>query len=237
MQVEIGFMVKKIISVALMPLSIGVIFLLIALGLLYFNKVQKAKKYLKISILWLILISWSPFANLMLYPLESAYPKLENIPKNIEYILLLGGDRDRRAWEALRLYHKIPNVKIITSGYSLHDAISDAQKTADKLVESGIPQEKIVMQELAKTTFEEAEEMKKRVGEKPFILITASNHMPRTIALFQKAGLNPIPAPADFNRPEEDGFFSMLQSKQLEKTEHAWHEYLGLIVYKIQGKI
>ncbi|CAA6799343.1 MAG: Membrane Protein Functionally coupled to the MukBEF Chromosome Partitioning Mechanism [uncultured Sulfurovum sp.] len=237
MNVELSFMLKKMLSVALMPWSIAILLSLLALFFLYRHKIQKAKKYLTISILWVILISWAPFANLALKPLESSYERLENIPENIEYILLLGGDRNNRAWEALRLYHKIPNVKIITSGHSLHDPISDAEKTATKLIESGIPEERVLMQAMAKTTFEEAQHMKERVGEKPFILITAAYHMPRAMKLFKKAGLNPIAAPADFNRPEETGYATVLQSKQLKNTERAWHEYLGILFYKLQGKI
>ena len=90
---------------------------------------------------------------------------------------------------------------------------------------------------MAKTTFEEAQHMKKRVGEKPFILVTAAYHMPRTMKLFKKAGLNPIAAPTDFNRAEESGFLTTLQGRQLQNTEHAWHEYLGMLIYKLQGKI
>ena len=220
-----------------MPLSIGIILGLIALTLLYFYHIKKAKKYLALSLFWLLLITWAPFATLLLKPLENMYPKLEIIPKNIEYILLLGGDRERRAWEALRLYHQIPNVKIITSGYSLHDKLSDAEKTSSMLNNSGILKEKIFMQSMAKTTFEEAQHMKKRVGKKPFILITSAYHMPRSMMIFKKAGLNPIPAPTDFNDVNESGFFSILTSKHLEHTEHAWHEYMGLLVYKLQGKI
>jgi len=237
MSVNIGFMAKKVLSVASMPLSIGLIFITIALFLLYFNKKQKAKKYLAIATLWLVLISWAPFAELLLKPLESSYPKLTKVPKGVEYVLLLGGDRDKRAWEALRLYHMAPHLKIITSGYSLHDPISDANKTATRLIESGIPSKSILMQEEAKTTFEEAIWMKKRVKEQPFILITAAYHMPRAMALFKKAGLNPIAAPTNFYRPQEFGFFSMLQGVHLQNVEHAWHEYMGLVVYKLQGKI
>ena len=116
MNVELSFMLKKMLSIAVMPLSLGVITIIIALFLLRFNRVKTGKKILKLSIFWLVLISWAPFANLMLKPLESAYPKLEKIPDNIEYILLLGGDRDKRAWEALRLYHKIPNVRLSPLG-------------------------------------------------------------------------------------------------------------------------
>ena len=237
MNVEFSFMIKKMFTVLVMPWTIGVILALVALFFLHTNRIKKAKKYLLISIVWVIFISWGSFGNLMLMPLESSYPKLKEIPQNIEYILLLGGDRERRTWEALRLYHQIPNVKIITSGYSLHDNISDAEKTANLLVESGIPRDKILMQESAKTTFEEAKEMKKRVGEKPFILVTAGYHMPRSIRIFEKQGLHPIPAPADLNNPNENGVLTTLQGKQLQKTERAWHEYLGLVIYKIQGKI
>jgi len=237
MYVEVSFVIKKILTVMLMPWSIGILFSLMALLYLYKNNSKKAKRYMLISLLWVMLISWAPFSNLILKPLESRYPKLEKIPENINYILLLGGDRDKRAWEALRLYHKIPNVKIITSGYSLHDHLSDAQKAATLLMESGIPQERILMQEEAKTTFEEMQYMKKRVGTAPFILVTAAYHMPRAMKLFKKAGLNPIAAPADFSRPQESGPLTMLQAKRLQDTEHAWHEYLGMLVYKLQGKI
>jgi len=237
MNVELSFMLKKMLSVMLMPLSIGIFFLLIALFFLYKKESKKVKRYLTFSILWMLLISWAPFSNLILQPLESSYAKLEKIPNNIDYILLLGGDREKRAWEVLRLYHKIPNVKIITSGYALHDQISDAQKTATLLMESGIPQEKILMQEEAKTTFEEAQYLKKEIGTQPFILVTSAYHMPRAMKIFKKAGLNPIAAPTDFNRPQESGIISILQSKQLKNTEHAWHEYLGIVAYKLQGKI
>ncbi len=237
MNVELSFLLKKMFAVTLMPLSIGIFFSLIALFFLYKNNIKKAKRYLIISMLWIMLISWSPFGNFMLKPLENKYSQLNHIPPNIQYILLLGGDRDKRAWEALRLYHKIPNVKIITSGYSLHDSISDANKTATKLINAGIPKEKILMQEMAKTTFEEAQYMKERIGDKAFILVTSAYHMPRTMKLFQKAGLNPIAAPTNFNPVKESGIVSILQGKQLQKTEHAWHEYLGMLIYKLQGKI
>ena len=230
-------MLKKALSVVLMPLSIGVIFTLVALIFLYFNNSKKAKRYILYSIVWISLFSWSQFSNILLKPLESAYPKLEAIPKDVTYMLLLGGDRDKRAWEVLRLYHKNPNLTTITSGFSLHDKISDANKTAQLLIDSGIPKDKIVMQEEAKTTFEEAEWMKKRVGKKPFILITSAYHMPRAIALFKKQGLNPIAAPTDFNKVNEYGVLSMLQGVHLQNSEHAWHEYMGMILYWIQGKI
>lgn len=221
----------------LMPWAIGIILALMALFFLYKRKLTKAKIFLATSILWMFLISWAPVANMMLRPLESSYPRLEVIPEDVQYILLLGGDRDTRGWEALRLYHKKQDLSLITSGYSFYDNITDAEKTATKLIESGIPKGKIMMFKTAKTTFEEAQEMKKLVGVKPFILITAAYHMPRSMKVFKKAGLNPIAAPADFNQEEETGLATTLLSLKLKDTEHAWHEYMGLFIYKLQGKI
>lgn len=59
--------------------------------------------------------------------------------------------------------------------------------------------------------------------------------MPRSMKLFQKEGLNPIAAPADFNSPNEDGLTSILQGKQLKKTEQALHEYLGLLWFELRN--
>lgn len=234
MSLELGFIIKKVISMMLMPLSLGIFFALLALWFLHKENIKKSKRYLSFSILWIALVSYAPFANLMLYPLETIYPKLEKIPSNIKYILLLGGDKEKRTWEALRLYHQIPNLKIITSGYALHDQISEADKTAKLLVESGVKNEDILRQSKVKDTQEEAISMKKRVGERPFILVTSAYHMPRAIKFFQQEGLNPIPAPTDFNNPKEDGLFSIFHSKQLQKTERAWHEYLGLLWMNIK---
>ncbi len=237
MSIDPIFILKKALTVALMPLSLGIFLALIALFFLYRENLKRAKRYLIFAILWIMLITWAPFANAILRPLEHRYAKLEKIPNEVEYLLLLGGDRDKRAWEVLRLYHQKPTLTIITSGHSLHDSISDAKKTATKLIESGIPKSAIVMQEEAKTTFEEAVYMKKRIGAKPFILVTAAYHMPRAMQLFKKAGLNPIAAPTNFNNEAETHLFTILQSEQLKDTQRAWHEYLGMFVYKLQGRI
>lgn len=237
MQVELTFMLKKILSVALMPWSIAIVFSVVALVFLYFNKTKKAKIYLTFSIVWAIIVGWAPFSDAMLRPLEKSYKRLEVVPPDVKYLLLLGGDRKRRAWEVLRLYHQRPDLTIVTSGYSLHGGLSDARKTANLLIDSGIPKKNILLQEQSKTTYEEAQDIQKLIGKEPFILVTSAYHMPRSMKLFRKEGLRPIPAPTDFNREEESGVMTMLQGHKLQDTEHAWHEYLGMFVYRLQGKI
>ncbi len=234
---EFAFILKKIISAMVMPLSIGLFLALIGLILLYINRVKSAKIFLTVSILWIALISYNPFSNSLLKPLESTYQKLQTIPPDVKYILLLGGDMENRAWEVLKLYHQIPKSKIITSGYEGSLKIPEAIRTAEILSKIGIPIDDIIIHSKPKDTKEEAMKIKEILGEQPFILVTSAYHMPRAIALFQKEGLNPIAAPSDFKIQTKSKLLSLPSGGNLQKTEIAWHEYLGILWGKLRGQI
>ena len=232
-----GFVIKKFISSMIMPLSLGLILALIGLILLYKDNFKKAKIFLTIAFVWIAIVSYTPFSNFLLTPLENSHNKLINIPADVKYILLLGGDQPNRGWEALRLYHSIKNSKIITSGYEGHGKIPEAVKTAKILMELGIPKKDIIVHSKPKDTKEEAVKIKELLGKRPFILITSAYHMPRALALFKKEGLNPIVAPTNFLIKSSNKFLSIPNGNSLKKTEAAWHEYLGLLWSKLRGQI
>lgn len=234
---EFAFIVKKIVSAMIMPLSLGLFLAIIGLIFLYKNSYKRAKIFLTISIVWITTISYVPFSNFLIKPLETTYQKLEIIPKDVQYILLLGGDMESRAWEVLRLYNTIPNVKIITSGYEERGKIPEAIKTANILYNIGIGPEDIIIHSEPKDTKEEAIKIKKVLGEQRFILVTSAYHMPRAIALFKKEGLDPIPAPTDLKIKDNDKVISVPSGKQLQKTEIAMHEYIGTLWAKLRGQI
>lgn len=233
----IAFVAKKIISILLMPSSWWFIIGMIGLWYLYHNNIKRAKKILTISFIWIILISYAPFANFLIAPLERKYPVLntDNINKDVKYALILGGDIDSRTWEIMRLYHKIPNLKIITSGRSILKKVSEAEETQMLLISSGIAKNDIIMNKLPKDTEEEAIAIKKLIGIKPFILVTSGYHLPRSMLLFKSMGLNPIPAPTDFQIKKTDSIFSIPSPAQMKKTEKAWHEYVGILWYLIKN--
>jgi len=233
---DFAFIVKKTISAAIMPLSITLIILFI--GLLFLNKenIKKAKFFLTIGFISLLFISYQPVSNSLISPLKNTYSKLIDIPENVTHILLLGGDLETRGWEALRLYHQIKNVKIITSGFEGKYKIPEAIRTANILEELGIPKNDIIVHSKPKDTKEEALKTKKLLGTKPFILVTSAYHMPRAIALFKKEGLNPIAAPASTQR-FENNYFSIPSGKNLNSTEIALHEYIGILWSKMRGQL
>ena len=234
MTLGFSFLLKKFISFLLMPMTLGMGLTLLGLWHLYRNNISKAKYYLLIGIGWIFLISSAFFADFIIAPLEHRYHRLYSIPKSVQYILILGGDKKHRAWEVMRLYHAIPHAKIITSGYSMHDKHSEATKVRTLLIKSGIKKEDILIQERVKDTEEEAQAIRHRLGEKPFILVTSAYHMPRAMKIFEKAGLKPIPAPTDYYTPNNEEKYALLKGKQLRKVEAAWHEYIGLLWLEIK---
>lgn len=228
-----GFLLKKSISFFLEPLPITVILLLIVTWFLYKEKIKRAKIFIIITLLWLLTISSAPVANWLMEPLVHRYPRLQKVPKNVHYILVLGGAREHRAWEALRLYNQNKSLNIITSGYNLKGT-SDAKITAKLLEDSGVNKEKIFTQENVKDTKEESLAIKRRLNKEPFILVTSAYHMPRAIKLFQKEGLHPIPAPCN-----DDYLYDIdsIDARQIRKTEQAIHEYIGLLWIKLEELI
>jgi uncharacterized SAM-binding protein YcdF (DUF218 family) len=237
--VEITFILKKLISALFMPLSLGLILFLIGLILLHKNY-SKAKIVLTISFVWIICISYVPVANLTIKPLENYYNKIElqKIPKETKYIVLLGGDMENRAWEALKILNFLSNAKIITSGYKgLHGSTSEAILTSNRLQEIGIPKEKIIVYSNTKDTKEEALKIKEKIGLEPFILVTSAYHMPRAVALFKKEGLNPIIAPTDHQISDNDSIFSVPKGEGLKRFDKAWHEYMGIAFAWLRNQI
>ncbi len=248
------FLLKKFISMFLMPLPLGVFLILLALVLLYKNKTIVAKLMLALSILWLFFFSYPPVANRLLYSIESNYPTLHNAPKHIKYIYVLGGGHHAdeslpitsqvieasvvRLNEGIRLYHQLhEEATIIVSGYSgLCDPIPHAVMQKRLALALGVKKEKIILSPEPRDTEEEAIAAKALLGDKPFILVTSASHMTRAMKFFNKVGLQPIPAPtnhlASIQYPNYTKLFS---SDALEKSRIVFHELLGLVWQKIKG--
>jgi uncharacterized SAM-binding protein YcdF (DUF218 family) len=234
---EFGFLLKKIIAGFLMPLSFGLIIGFIGLYFLFRKRLKKAKIFLAFSLIWITLMGYAPFADLLVAPLETQYKSLKEIPKDVKYIVLLGGDMENRAWEVLRLYHYIDNAKIITSGYEARGDAPEAFKTRKKLIRIGIPPEDIIVFPKPKDTKEEADRLKEYLHGDRFILVTSAYHLPRAMALFHHEGLEPIASTSHFLIKDSDRVISAPSAVQLEKSEVAIHEYLGFLWAKIRGQI
>lgn len=247
------FFVKKAISLFLMPLPIFLILMGIGFYFWHRNDDRRAKKLLFFALLWISLLSYPPFSALLLYPLENTSHKVhitQTIPKyihvlgsghisnsNIPLSSELGLVSLARVIEGVSVYNAHPNMKIIFSGYGDKDPVSNARKNAQMAMVLGVKGEDIILLEKAKDTHEEAVQAKKIIGNSDLILVTSASHMPRAAALFKKAGISVTAAPTDFQVKESETLWQLPSAGGLERSERAFHEYLGLAWGKITGSL
>lgn len=246
------FTLKKFVGGLLMPLPLVLIIMALALILLWFTRWQKSGKTLfALSWLILLLISLQPVADRLLLPLEKQYATYQgNDP--VDYIVVLGGGYTfnpnwapsanlfanslPRVTEGIRLYRAHPNAKLVfTGGAAPHNQSS--AKTAAQVAESlGVPAEGIIALDQPKDTIEEAAAVANLVGDKPFLLVTSANHLPRAMNFFVAKGLNPIPAPANqlaITTPLQSWERAIPAAVYLGHSERAWYETLGLMWQKL----
>lgn len=248
------FLLKKIVTMFVMPLPLFILLFVLGLVLLYKNKLLKAKIVLTLSFVWLFLISYSPLINTILYKYESTYPSLQTAPSNIQYIYVLGGGHHTddshpitsqvdeasvvRVNEGIRLYHQLDEKPtIIVSGNSgLFDPTPGAVMQQKLALSLGVKKEKLHVEPNPRDTQEEAKAAKKYIKDAPFLLVTSASHMKRALKFFQNEGLNPIPAPTNHlayvKYPNYTKVFSI---SALRKANIVWHEILGLLWQKLKG--
>lgn len=238
----------------LMPLPLGVAFIVLGLFFLYKNKLIQAKVTLIFSIVWLFLISYPPVPNVLLYKIESKIPTLHITPTHIKYIYVLGGghhtDEDQpitsqvadtsvvRLSEGIRHYRQLNGkAKIIVSGYhGLYDPTEHAVMQKKLATSLGIDEKDMILHLGTKDTQEEAQAGKKLLGNTPFILVTSASHMPRALKFFKNEGLTPVPAPTNHLANRKNlNYTDFFSATALEKSHILFHEYLGLLWQKIKG--
>lgn len=77
-------------------------------------------------------------------------------------------------------------------------------------------------------------------GIATIVLVTHFWHMPRAVAAFRRAGLEPVPAPMGFADPVpmERGVMAFVPSLAMTVSSHlAVHELLGALWYRLRGKV
>ncbi|MFT7007348.1 MAG: uncharacterized SAM-binding protein YcdF (DUF218 family) [Colwellia sp.] len=243
------FLLKKIISIAIMPINI--VLILLIFSLLYFRKhPNKSLKYLISAFLFLFVFSMPIVSNTLMVSIENNYEAFTRSSKPIDYIIILGNSHSsnddlpvtsqlkipslQRLVEALRVYQIHPEARIITSGYAGDDPVSNAEKMKQSLVLLGVPERKIITENFPKDTEEEALLISPRIIGTNVVLITNANHMPRSMKYFQLQGVFPIAAPTGYwvkNQYSESNWRDFVpNSTKLEQTTVFWYEGLGRLV-------
>ena len=208
------FTLKKVLGGMMLPLPLLLLLIALGIALLWFSRFQRTGK-LCVSLGWLLLLllSLQPVADSLLKPIEDKYPTWRD-EKRVQYVVVLGGGYTwnpswapssnlinnslPRLTEGIRLWYENPGSKLIFTGAAAKtNPVSTAEAGARVAESLGIPRSEIIVLDKPKDTEEEAAVVKEAIGDAPFLLVTSASHLPRAMIFFRRAGLTPLPAPAN----------------------------------------
>ena len=254
------FLFKKIVAPLFFPVPLCLEILLVGLLLLWFTRRQRTGKIVvSTGVVLLAVLSYGAVSSMFLRPLEYRYRpvlKPEEIC-DVNWVVVLGGGHTSdphipitsqlshasmaRLAEGIRLHNMLPESKLILSGGGVFDPVPNAKVLADVALAIGVDKQHVILESVSKDTKDEARLIQKIVGNDRFVLVTSASHMPRSMALFQKLGMKPIPAPTDHGVKSRQGGLSpgmfFPSAGGLSKAERAFREYLGLVWAKLRGQI
>jgi uncharacterized SAM-binding protein YcdF (DUF218 family) len=260
------FALKKLLSALVQPHFLLLAVIGLGLVLLCFTKRQRAAKAMLFAgIALMALLSLGPVARTLVCPLEASYPPLlaeataasstlsDGSPAPRWVVVLGGGHAESRSLapidqlsapslvrlaEGIRLQRLLPESKLLLSGGSNGRETTEAQVLAAAGTSLGAPQDRMVLESQSWDTIDEVRALRALLGKERFVVVTSATHLPRAMAMFKKAGMNPVAAPTDYLAlHESSGIVDWIPHAGAGFViERALHEYLGLFWAKLSGQ-
>jgi uncharacterized SAM-binding protein YcdF (DUF218 family) len=250
--------IEAVSRYALDPASIAIALLLAAL--IAGERRTLARGLTAAAFLLLAAFVLLPFDMLLARPLENQYPR-PPLPRHIDGILVLSSslspalfadrgalddssDSLQRMTAAVVLARQFPGAKLVYSGTTADSAAaSAAERRAAELIfgNLGLAPQRVIYEGRSRNSYENFVFTRRIVRPKPgetWILVTSAMHMPRSMAIANRLGWKMVPWPSSYTstarlqpRPFEFPGQSFLIADQ------ALHEWIGLLVYRIEGRL
>jgi uncharacterized SAM-binding protein YcdF (DUF218 family) len=254
------FLLSKILDIALSPLSWGL--LLIAWGAPLTRRALRRRRVRPLAcvlgIAVIVVFSEEPVANALFAHLEDMAVRTDSADKRYDAVILLGGVVDDRAMSRSGMISLNDNVErlldtltvlkegraryVIVSGGAVDEAQEyvEARVLADELERLGIARERIIVEDKAKNTRENATlsaEIVRARGFSKLLIVTSAFHMRRARACFQKVGLDVDTLPVDYRTYDSAKFSGswLPRASHLERSTGALREMSGYYIYRARG--
>ena len=254
---------SKLLPIFVYPLGLACVLLVFALGLSW-KRSAWVPLPIALALLVLLIGSNDSINNALVRSLE-----WQHLPSDIppaEAIVVLGGgiksasaprpmvdvsEQGDRVLYAAKLYQDKKAPLIITAGGRIPWLGSDKPESADMatlLEMMGVPQQAIIEEPDSLNTHENAVNVKAILearGIERVLLVTSALHMPRSLLIFKRQGIEAIPAPTDFlitegsqaDSPQEILLDFLPDAGRLDSTTKALKEYIGTVIYRLRGWI
>jgi len=163
----------------------------------------------------------------------------------------LGGDSWKRLWHGLELYWRfegrLPLLYAGGSGDPFDPVGIEPGLAKTYALRMGVREENFWTEANSRNTFENAREIKRLLDERfpgvsrhRIVLVTSFIHMPRALLTMKKAGIETIPAPADFplGNPDKLVYFSFLPLiDRFGCSTACVREWIGIAGYRLMGRL
>lgn len=259
------YVLSKILDVALSPLTWALVLLALALPAARGRaarspRVRRRKRALGALGLAVLFVCSTPYVdNAISWSLERSAASTYDREAVYDVVILLGGVGDERVWsmtgepslnenvERLVATHRLlrdghARYAIVSGGVNdaLYQAFNEAAMLAGMLRDWGIAGERVIVEDQAKNTRENALLSAAIVRERGFrrvLVVTSAFHVPRSMDCFRAVGLD-----ADFLAVDHRAIPPVLELRQLLpraealfRTSAAIRELSGRAVYRARG--
>jgi uncharacterized SAM-binding protein YcdF (DUF218 family) len=255
------FYASKLISALIWPSSVITAVLLAGVvGVLAGRGGVWARRCLGVGFALLLVCGFGPVGSILMLPLEQRFER-GPVPPDVDGVIILGGfemgamtqargqlsfnEAGERLTEGLRLALSLPTSKVIYTGGEAwllgSEKSGAATSIGDMITAFGIARERIVLEELSRTTWENADKLRAILKPRPgqrFLLVTSAFHMPRAMGTFRAAGYDVTAWPVDYRTA---GLLDALSPRTsiyggLEMLDVAFKEWVGLVAYRLSGR-
>lgn len=257
---SIFFFASKLLWLVVAPDMLLVLLCVVGVFLFWRGSLLAAKMVLSAVTLAVAAITVLPIGSWMIYPLEQRFPRSPSLPDRVDGIIVLSGgvnaaattqlgqtqvnEQVDRELALLRLARRYPNAKLLYAGGAsslTHQQFKGADAAATFLSEMGLANGRLLLERESRNTFESAVLSKRLVRLSPdetWLLVTSAFHMPRSVGVFCQVGWSVLPYPVDYRAGDSLSLFGDVEfATHLERLTLATREWIGLLAYRVTGKI
>ena len=239
------FLIKKVVGFCLMPLSLALLLAVAGAVLLWLRRWQRLARWLVTAgLAVLLLAAYGIPGGWVMRWLESRHPPLTRVA-------VLGGSYTHSAALPERNHAGATSLARVVEGVRIYrlqkqpctlilSGAGAARGMRAVALDLGVPDRDIVVENESADTKDQARLLRERLGDEPFALVTSASHMPRSMGMFRKQGMQPIAAPTQYVCKAE-GHWSLSsffpKAARIETSERAAYEALGLAWARLRGQL
>jgi uncharacterized SAM-binding protein YcdF (DUF218 family) len=251
------FELGKIAWLLLAPANLLLLVLLVVFLAVPRRRAPRAKGWLGVVVLAMVLIACTPLSRLPLTVLENRFAG-QALPQKVDGVIVLGGGitpavslaRNEPAVAAATprllafadLARRLPEAKLVFTGGSgdiFHPDLKEAPLAKLSLAQLGVDVGRVVFEDQARNTYENARFSRELVQPKPgevWLLVTSAAHMPRAMGTFRALGWDVRPWPVGYwtsGGGLDYWGFDLLGG--LSTLQAGAREWIGLAAYYVRG--